>query len=164
MFLAFFQANTKADIITPTITAIARSVNTVTTATVIPTRVSDVGMRPNKRKLAHSNVPSTTINITPTSAATGIISIRDEPTKMNANKNNAAAMPDVRPRPPELMLIILCPIMAQPPMPPKKPVATLATPWPTHSLLLRPRVSVISSISVKVSKDSINPMAAKIRA
>jgi len=83
---------------------------------------------------------------------------------MKANKNKAAAIPDVQPRPPELILIMLCPIIAQPPMPPKKPVATLATPWPTHSLLLRPRVSVISSISVRVSKDSINPMAAKISA
>lgn len=80
------------------------------------------------RKLDHSNVPITTINITPTSAAIGICSIRLDANKINANKQIAAVMPDKRPLPPELTLIILCPIMAQPPIPPKNPVAMFATP------------------------------------
>ena len=38
-----------------------------------------------------------------------------------------------QPRPPDFTLITLCPIIAQPPMPPKKPVTVLATPWARHS-------------------------------
>ena len=37
-------------------------------------------------------------------------------------------VPDSRPRPPEFMLIIDCPIIAQPPMPPNRPLTELATP------------------------------------
>ena len=47
-------------------------------------------------------------------------------------------------------------------MPPKKPQAMFAVPWATHSRLPRPRVSVISSISVRVSSDSISPTAARM--
>ena len=54
--------------------------------------------------------------------------------------------------------------MAHPPIPPKKPVTTLATPCPTHSRVLFPRVSVSSSIKVSVIKDSIKPTAARITA
>ena len=73
-------------------------------------------------------------------------------------------MPESRPRPPEFTLISDWPIIAQPPMPPKKPHTTLAMPCPTHSRLLRPRVSVISSISVSVISDSISPTPASVSA
>ena len=48
------------------------------------------------------------------------------------------------------MLIMLWPIMAHPPIPPKKPVMRLAVPCPRHSRVLFPRVSVNSSIRVRV--------------
>ena len=137
---------------------------TVTPETKTKTKASDLGIFPKMRKLDHSKVPTTTMNITPIRAATGIISIRGEATKMKASKNKAALMPERRPRPPEFTLIILCPIMAQPPIPPNNPVAVLAMPWPIHSLLPRPRVPVISSTNVRVSSDSIKPMAAKMTA
>ncbi len=57
-----------------------------------------------------------------------------------------------------------CPIIAHPPMPPNRPVTMLAVPWPTHSRLPRPRVSVISSTSVSVMSDSINPTPARMSA
>ena len=53
---------------------------------------------------------------------------------INASSISAALIPDKRERPPELMLIIDCPIMAQPPIAPKNPQVTLAAPWPIHSL------------------------------
>ena len=59
------------------------------------------------RKLDHSKVAITTMNITPTSAAIGIISIWFDANRMNINKKIAALIPDKRPRPPELMLIML---------------------------------------------------------
>ena len=52
---------------------------------------------------------------------------------------------DSRPRPPDFTLITDWPIMAQPAMPPRKPVAKLATPWPMHSRFLSLGVSVRSS-------------------
>ena len=162
--LACSQANTSAEIITPTTTATARSVATVTADTVTRIKASLRGTLPTILKLDHSKVPITTINITPINAARGICSISGEATRINSSKNSAALIPDIRPRPPEFTLIMLWPIMAQPPMPPKNPVTVLATPCPIHSRLPRPRVSVISSISRNVSRDSIRPMAAKIMA
>ena len=149
---------------TPTQTAIAKSVITVTPETSTITKASDNGTRFIILKLAHSNVPSTTINITPTSAASGIISIKLEAKMINASNINAALIPDKRERPPELILIIDWPIIAQPPIAPKKPHVIFAAPWPIHSLLLWPRVSVISSIKLSVNNDSIRPIAASISA
>ena len=54
--------------------------------------------------------------------------------------------------------------MAQPPIPPNKPVRIFAPPCAIHSRLEFPRVSVKSSIRLSVIKDSINPMAANISA
>ncbi len=54
--------------------------------------------------------------------------------------------------------------IAQPPIPPKKPLVTLAKPWATASLLVFPFELVISSTMDKVSKDSINPTPAIIKA
>jgi len=48
----------------------------------------------------------TTINITPTRAAIGIISIYDDVYKIKINKNNAADIPAIRVLPPDLTLII----------------------------------------------------------
>ena len=39
----------------------------------------------------------------------------------------------------------------------------LAVPWPRHSRVLFPRVSVNSSIRVRVINDSINPTAARMK-
>ena len=72
---------------------------------------------------------------------------------------------EMRVRAPEAFtLIIVWPIMAQPPMPPKKPVTTLAAPWPHASRVLSERVSVMSSTSFAVSSDSSRPTRAIARA
>ena len=73
-------------------------------------------------------------------------------------------MPAIRVRPPDFTLIIDWPIIAQPPMPPKKPVTVLATPWAMHSWLAPPRLPVISPTRFSVSRLSIRPMAARITA
>ncbi len=70
----------------------------------------------------------TTINITPTKAAIGICSIRGAPKSTKHNNATAATAPDKRPRPPELTLMMDCPIMAHPPIPPKRPFKMLAPP------------------------------------
>ena len=53
------------DTTTPTTTAMARSVTTVTAETRISTNVSDRGMRCMIRRLDQAKVPMTTMNITP---------------------------------------------------------------------------------------------------
>ncbi len=83
---------------------------------------------------------------------------------MKVSRNSAAATPEMRVRPPDFTLIIDCPIIAQPPMPPKKPVTVLAAPWAMHSCDAPPRWPVISPTRFRVSSDSINPMAARITA
>ena len=104
--MAFFHANTNADIITPTITAIARSCQTVMAETVIRTMASEIGIFLIILKLLHANVPITTMNITPTSAAIGIFSISGAPKSTKHSKAIAAISPDNLPLPPELTLII----------------------------------------------------------
>ena len=132
--------------------------------TVTMTSMSALGMRLNILIDAHSKVPITTMNMTPTSAAMGIMPIQGPRKRMNASSSSAATMPERRLRPPEFTLMRDWPIMAQPPIPPKNPQVMFAMPWPTHSLLPRPRVSVISSMSDKVISDSIRPTPASTTA
>lgn len=66
-------------------------------------------------------------------------------------------MPDSRFRAPLLMLIMLWPIMAQPPIPPRNPVTRLAVPCAKLSRLGRPRVSVMVSMKLSVSRLSMRP-------
>ena len=112
----------------PEITAIARSKNTVITVTRTTTKASAFGIFDIILRLDQANVFITTINITPTSAAIGIISIAGERNNINASRANAATIPDNRPLPPEFTLIMDWPIIAQPPIPPKKPFTTFASP------------------------------------
>ena len=114
--------------ITPAITAIARSCHTVIAETLMSTNASAFGILPIILKLLQAKVPITTINITPTRAAIGMSSITLDPNKTKINKDSAATIPDKRPRPPELTLIIDCPIIAHPPIPPNKPFRKLALP------------------------------------
>jgi len=60
------------------------------------------------------------------------------------------------------VLIIVWPIIAQPAMPPKKPVTTLAMPCPRASRSLSEVVSVTSSTSRAVIRDSSSPTAASV--
>jgi hypothetical protein len=71
---------------------------------------------------------------------------------------------EIRVRAPFLTLIIVWPIIAQPPMPPKNPVTTLAMPCPIDSRVLPERVSVRSSTSWAVISDSISPTSASASA
>ena len=149
---------------TPLITAKARLwVITVMAETMMITKASVFGIFLRIRMLDHSNVPKTTMNMTPDSAAKGICSIKLLAKRMKMSRNYPADIPDNRPLPPERILIMLWPIMAHPPIPPKKPVITLAVPCPRHSRVLLPRVSVNSSIKVRVINDSINPTAARMK-
>ena len=111
-----------------------------------------------------AKVPITTMNITPISAASGICSMSGEAKRIKASRNNAADMPESRVRPPDFTLIIDWPIIAQPPMPPKNPVATLAAPCAMHSFDAPPRSPVISPTRFSVSKLSIRPIAASMTA
>ena len=72
---ACFHAKTSAEIITPLITAIARSVKIVTIVVNIKTKASSFGILFSLSILAHSNVAILTINIIPISTARGTIEI-----------------------------------------------------------------------------------------
>ena len=100
----------------------------VMTVTSTTTKASDLGIFVIILRLDHAKVLITTINITPTRAAIGICSISGDKNKMNVSKARAATIPDNLPRPPEFTLIMDCPIIAQPPIPPKNPFTTLASP------------------------------------
>ena len=162
---ALSHANTSAEMITPTITAKARlRKKIVTKVTTTITNTSDFGILLKVRKLAHSKVVTATIIINPVRAAIGSCSIIPEPNMINISKATAATIPDKRALAPEETLIKLCPIIAHPPIPEKRPDSILAVPCATASLLLFPRVSVISSKMLSVNKLSINPTDAMIAA
>ncbi|MCY1243395.1 hypothetical protein D9M72_564090 [compost metagenome] len=114
-------------------TAVARSVNTVITVTAMITSTSFNGTLFSTRSEAQAKVCCETTNITPTNAANGIRSINGDRNRMNSRIDTPATTPDSRPRPPELKLMTVWPIIAQPPMPPNRPDTTLAAPSATHS-------------------------------
>ena len=91
-------------------------------------------------------------------------SIHEERKRIKAARKTAVAIPDNLRNAPLLILIILWPIIAQPPIPPKKPVTIFAKPCARDSLLGLPRVSVISSIKLSVNKVSIKPIQASKKA
>src|SRR5699024_6568445 len=62
---------------------------------------------------------------------------------------------------PDVTLITDWPIIAQPAMPPKKPVIVLAIPCPLASLFFVLSVPVMSSTILDVSKDSNSPTIAR---
>lgn len=102
-----------------------------------------------------------TMIITATRAAMGI-----RPTQSLRNTTiSSSATPAIRVesrlRPPDLTLITDWPIIAQPAMPPSRPVAMFARPWPLHSRFLSLPVSVISSTMVAVISDSRRPTTAR---
>lgn len=162
--LACCQANTSAAMITPTSTATARSVTMVTAVTATITSASALGTLPSACTLPQAKVLAETTNITPTRAASGMRSISAEPNRIKLSRPSPATMPESRWVAPAPTLIMLWPIITQPPMPPKNPVTTLAAPCARHSRLGMPRVSVIASIRFKVSSDSIKPTVAMITA
>ncbi len=106
-----------------------------------------------------------TITMTATSAAIGMSDTTGPNTTHSTMRNAPARNVDSRVRAPDTRtLIIVWPIIAQPPMPPKKPVTMLATPCPTDSRVLEERVSVMSSTSLAVISDSISPTSAMANA
>ena len=134
---------------------------TATVATM--TMVSDFGIR---RSVAgwmecQSKVPTETMIITATSAAIGMRATTSPNPTTRISRNTPARNVEMRVRAPEAFtLIIVWPIMAQPPMPPKKPVMTFEAPWPQDSRVLSEWVSVMSSTSLAVSSDSSSPTSA----
>ena len=74
------------------------------------------------------NVPIDTMIIMATNAAIGIWLTRSPSTKIMNSKATPAKKQESRPRPPDLILMIDWPIIAQPAMPPKKPVTKFAVP------------------------------------
>ncbi len=112
-----------------------------------------------------SKVATDTMIMTATSAAMGMSETTGPKTMHSTIRNAPARKVDRRVRAPDTFtLIIVWPIMAQPPMPPKKPVTMLATPWPIDSRVLPERVSVMSSTSLAVISDSIRPTSAMANA
>ncbi len=110
-----------------------------TTATVAAiTAVSVRGMRSSVSGLMlfQLKVPCATMIITATNAAMGIWATSPPSARISTRRKTPEAKVDSRVRPPERWLIIDWPIMAQPAIPPRNPVATLAMPWPRDSTIL----------------------------
>lgn len=84
-----------------------------------------------------SKVAKDTMTMTATRAAMGMSETTGPKTMHSTIRNAPARNVDRRVRAPDtLTLIIVWPIIAQPPMPPKKPVTMLAMPWPMDSRVL----------------------------
>ena len=145
-------------------TATAKSSNTVIMVTTMSTKASAFGICLIRLSEENSNVPILTINIIPTSTATGIEAITSEKFTTSTISSKAAVIEESRPRPPEVKLITDCPIMAHPAIPPKNPEVTLPIPSAIHSWLPFPLAPPISSSTESVSRDSINPTSATINA
>ncbi len=95
-----------------------------------------------------------------TSAGIGIWLTQGPCATQKTSSITPAKAQESRPRPPDFTLIMLWPIIAQPAMPPMKPVAVLARPWPMHSRLRSVLVSVSSSTRLCVIRLSNRPTTA----
>ncbi len=102
-----------------------------------------------------------TMIITATRAAMGIRPTQSLRNTTISSSATPATRVESRLRPPDLTLITDWPIIAQPAMPPSRPVAMFASPWPLHSRFLSLPVSVISSTMVAVISDSRRPTTAR---
>ena len=127
------------------------------------TVISPAGIRLSVRGAmeCQSKVAKHTMTMTATRAAIGMSETTGPKTMHSTIRNDPARNVDSRVRAPEtLTLIMVWPIIAQPPMPPKNPVTMLAMPCPMDSRVLLEWVSVISSTSLAVISDSIRPTSA----
>ena len=109
---------------------------------------------------AQLKVPIETMIMTATRAAIGMRPTASPSPTTSTSSKTPATRADNRPRPPDFTLITDWPIIAQPAMPPRNPVAILATPWPAHSRFLSLLVSVRSSTIEAVKSDSSRPTTA----
>ncbi len=137
-------------------------VSTVTTTVTTITTLLLGGWRRRLRIDSQLKVPMETMIITATRAAMGMRDTQSPRNTTNTSSTTPAIRVDNRVRPPDFMLITDWPIMAQPAMPPRKPEATLAIPWPRHSRCLSLSVSVRSSTMVAVIIDSSRPTTAMV--
>ena len=96
MRFALSHEKTNALIITPAITAMAKSKTTVKEDTATKTITSVRGILFKILKLLQAKVPITTINITPTRAAIGTCSIKPEAKRINTRRSTAATIPERR--------------------------------------------------------------------
>lgn len=112
------------------------------------------------RSEGHSKVWTTTLNMTPARAVTGIALIAGYAASSTKRRNRPATTDEMRVVAPDCTLIIAWPIIAQPPMPPSTPHTTLASPCPKTSRFGLPLVCVSSSTSVSVMRLSSTPTRA----
>ena len=150
--------------IIPAITATARSSSTVMMVTTTKTNASGRGIYLIRLSEENSKVPILTMNMIPTSTATGIAAITSEKLTTSMISKTAAVNEESLPRPPDVKLMTDCPIIAQPAIPPKSPDVLFPTPNAIHSLLPEPRLPPISSRTESVNNDSISPTSATITA
>ena len=158
------RANSTAAATTPTPTPIARlCVHTVTATVSTMTTVSLTGIRRRVegRMLCQSKVATDTTIITATSTAIGMIATTSPNARTSTSRKTPARNVEMRVRAPEAFtLIIVCPIIAQPPIPPNSPDSTFAAPWPSDSRVFDEGVSVMSSTRAAVISDSSSPTTA----
>ena len=134
------RANMTMATSTPTPTPMARLwVATVTMTVATMTMVSLLGIifRVRGWMLCQSKVATETKIITATRAAIGMSETMSPRATTRMSRKTPARKVEIRVRAPEaLTLIMVWPIIAQPPMPPKKPVTMFATPCPQASRVL----------------------------
>merc|ERR1719460_967838 len=129
---------------------------------------STIGMRRSmiSRTLLHLKVFTTTTSRIPVRAANGITSMKWYATSTKARTEIPATIEDMRPRAPVLTLIMLWPIIAQPPMAMKKELTALPRPWDMQTwffIAVELRSSTSSSTARHVSTDSTRPMKQRDR-
>ena len=138
-----FPAKNTALSSTPAPTPIARlCCQMVTTTVVSMTKLVGFGWRARFLKEPQLKVPTATMIMIATSAGIGIWLTHGPRTTQRIMSTTPAMSVERRVRPPDFTLITDWPIIAQPAMPPKKPVMKFAMPWPRASRFLSLGVSV----------------------
>mmetsp|Transcript_3344 Transcript_3344/g.10496 ORF Transcript_3344/g.10496 Transcript_3344/m.10496 type:complete len:234 (-) Transcript_3344:1016-1717(-) len=161
-----FQLVAMADTATPASTATAKSVRTARTVTRMMTRASTRDTLRKTRNVFQLKVEITMAKSTPVSTATGISFTSEDATTVMRMMTMAATAADRRPRAPLRTLMVDCPIMVSPPMPPSSAERKLPVPCAMHSMVTARSVGtvLVSSLTAwRVMTDSMRPMAAKMK-
>mmetsp|Transcript_33902 Transcript_33902/g.74209 ORF Transcript_33902/g.74209 Transcript_33902/m.74209 type:complete len:320 (+) Transcript_33902:593-1552(+) len=166
MLVLCFHAKMSEERMVPATTAMARSLTTVTRETRTMTTASERGILRMSRRLDHAKVDSQTTNMMPTSEAIGTRPRSGAAPTMPKPRKRDMATPASLEVAPDCTLTCVCPIIAQPPIPPVRPLTTLPRPWPMHSLDVLPRLPSSSrpSTSCMVRSDSMSPTEAIVAA
>mmetsp|Transcript_82316 Transcript_82316/g.233158 ORF Transcript_82316/g.233158 Transcript_82316/m.233158 type:complete len:441 (-) Transcript_82316:200-1522(-) len=156
--------NTKTARNQPTTTAAIRSTKTVIRKVVDITMTSDLGSPRTRLMRLQSTTSSPDFMRIPARQDRGMCLARGPSPSTAARSTTECVAPEIGVRPPVLTFTTVRMVAPAPACPPKRPATAFPMPWPTSSRSLSWKEEVMESATSEVSKESMAPSTASMRA